>query len=126
MNDIFFDNFKNVIKKELQKSEIKVRVAVAWINFEIYFDIFRDILERKVKLEVVINSDVLHQRYHEKIKELEKLGMVLKRLKMPGGKQYMHHKFCVIDDSAALVGSYNWTINASNNNFENLLLTPSR
>ena len=33
----------------------------------------------------------------------------------------MHHKFCIIDDSILINGSYNWT-NRAKNNLENILI----
>jgi len=37
----------------------------------------------------------------------------------------MHHKFAVIDGSAVAVGSYNWTMESEQANYENLLLLRS-
>lgn len=43
--------------------------------------------------------------------------------------QTLHEKFAVIDDGAGkmelILGSYNWTTNASHNNYENCVLIPS-
>jgi cardiolipin hydrolase len=33
----------------------------------------------------------------------------------------MHHKFCVIDESIVITGSFNWTSQAVNFNQENIL-----
>ena len=41
------------------------------------------------------------------------------------GRGIMHHKFCLIDNSLLLHGSYNYTYNAVNNNEESLNLTDS-
>ena len=38
----------------------------------------------------------------------------------------MHNKFCIIDESLVLNGSYNWTLNASLKNFENVVFTDDR
>ena len=35
----------------------------------------------------------------------------------------MHHKFCVIDDSLAITGSYNWTYYAETRNVENIVIS---
>ena len=34
----------------------------------------------------------------------------------------MHHKFAILDDRTVLTGSYNWTMESQENNFENLLI----
>jgi len=36
---------------------------------------------------------------------------------------HMHHKFAVLDGSALLTGSYNWTLGAARDNEENLIVT---
>ncbi len=38
----------------------------------------------------------------------------------------MHNKFAIIDSGVVITGSYNWTISASNNNQENLLIIESK
>jgi phosphatidylserine/phosphatidylglycerophosphate/cardiolipin synthase-like enzyme len=38
----------------------------------------------------------------------------------PGSK--MHHKFAILDGRIALTGSYNWTLESEEENFENLLI----
>lgn len=38
----------------------------------------------------------------------------------------MHNKFFLIDDKILGTGSFNWTYNAVNENFENLIITNSR
>lgn len=70
-----------------------MRVAVAWINFSLYYDMFEDVLKRKVKLQVIVNSDFISKKFTKEIEYLENLGMELKYLKMPNGRRYMHHKF---------------------------------
>lgn len=38
----------------------------------------------------------------------------------PGSK--MHHKFAILDGQIAITGSYNWTLESEEQNFENLLI----
>jgi len=35
----------------------------------------------------------------------------------------MHHKFCIIDKTILITGSYNWTRSAAERNQENILVT---
>lgn len=39
-----------------------------------------------------------------------------------GGKAKMHHKFAILDRRTALTGSYNWTTESEDLNFDNLAL----
>jgi len=34
----------------------------------------------------------------------------------------MHHKFAILDDRMALAGSYNWTVESEEENYENLMV----
>ena len=38
----------------------------------------------------------------------------------PGRGGKMHHKFAILDGNAVLTGSYNWTLESEDGNFENL------
>src|SRR5207244_12767424 len=39
-----------------------------------------------------------------------------------GAGSKMHHKFALLDDSVLLTGSYNWTTESEEQNYENLLV----
>lgn len=41
-----------------------------------------------------------------------------------GNPAHMHHKFAIFDGKLLLNGSFNWTRSASENNEENLIITP--
>ena len=41
-------------------------------------------------------------------------------------RYHMHHKFCVIDKSVVITGSFNWTDQAVNHNQENLLFIENK
>jgi phosphatidylserine/phosphatidylglycerophosphate/cardiolipin synthase-like enzyme len=41
------------------------------------------------------------------------------------GKGVMHNKFAVLDGKLLLTGSFNWSTNAQDNNFENMFYTNS-
>lgn len=40
-----------------------------------------------------------------------------------GNKELMHHKFCVIDNMTVITGSFNWSMRAEKNNFENITIS---
>ena len=39
--------------------------------------------------------------------------------------QDMHNKYCVIDDKIVITGSFNWSFQAANYNFENIVVIES-
>jgi len=54
------------------------------------------------------------------IATLEGLGFNLKRSSGEGGG-IMHNKYMIIDGKVLFTGSYNWSANAEDNNFENAM-----
>jgi len=77
---------------------------------------------RGVRVRVVLDRN----KYEESraTRELFAVGTVPFRLlygrQGPGSK--MHHKFAIFDGHTALTGSYNWTIESEEQNFESLLI----
>lgn len=122
MDDIIFDNFEESIINELIHARKSVKIAVAWLNFENYYNRFTNLISKGIKIEIIVNKDFKNDRYLQLIDDLISKGVFIKMLKMSTKYQYMHHKFCIIDKERALIGSYNWTTNA-NKNFENLIIT---
>ncbi|MBC7332225.1 MAG: phospholipase D family protein [Synergistetes bacterium] len=74
--------------------------------------------ERGVKIRVLLDGQERQNRYSKGV-FLEKRGIFVAYDRMPG---LMHNKFCIIDDSIVITGSYNWTATAEEKNEENLLV----
>ena len=62
MADIFFDDLENIIKDKLMKANYNVKIAVAWINFKLYGDIFNRLLDSGVHLSIIINDDFINNK----------------------------------------------------------------
>lgn len=77
--------------------------------------------DRGVDVRVCLDEEQPHYE-HSKSRFLEKAGISLKLI---GGSGIMHNKFCVIDDSMTITGSYNWTTSADLENDENVLIIKS-
>lgn len=78
---------------------------------------------RGVEVRVVLDESQAANKYSKKNYFLNK-GIPI-RLTRGLGRGIMHHKFAVIDGQVILTGSFNWTANAEENNFENLLVIHS-
>ena len=116
-----FENHKSVIETELTKAKEIVLIAVAWINFKEYFDIFKKVLANSAKLKIVCSDNWQNRSHQSSIDALVKLGAEIKLLKMPRQTNHMHHKFSVIDNKTILNGSFNWSPNATSS-FENIIV----
>lgn len=122
MEDIIFGDFESYIFEKLKHARKSVKIAVAWLNFNIYGQIFSQLLNHGIKVSIIVNADFknINANTRSIINFLINNGAFIKYIKMPTPFQYMHHKFCIIDNTSALIGSYNWTKNAARN-FENLM-----
>ena len=119
-SEVHFKNIKSLIINELHKAREYVYVAVAWFTDE---DLFEElvILSRKgIQVQLIINNDEIN----------DNSGLNYGTIFRNGGKLFlanseqnlMHNKFCIIDKSIVINGSYNWTSKAKNN-FENVTIS---
>ena len=115
-----FQNIRISIIKEISKAENEILVAVYWFTNQELFDILIEKLKRGIKVELIIHNDFINNREN---------GLPFQQFIDNGGKFYfsdgsnpMHNKFCVIDRSVLINGSYNWTYFAEEKNRENILL----
>ena len=65
-----------------------------------------------IAVRVITYDDVVNKNYGVDLSKLDHKAVRGER----GG--ILHDKFCVIDNTHTIVGSYNWTINAENKNDE--------
>lgn len=117
-----FEDLQDRVIEALKSAKISVDIAVAWININEYYDIFKMLLQNNVSIRLIFNNDVKNNRYKDKIDELRTFGLKCKAIGLNNGG-FMHHKFCIVDNSLCLFGSFNWTKNAENNSIENLTIT---
>lgn len=117
MTECYFTNLKNITCSELMKARKKIRIAVAWINFEQYADILLQLNDKGVKIKILINEDNNNHRQDEIVAALNEKGIKIRLVKFSG---IMHHKFCIVDEKICLFGSFNWTDSANLRNIEDL------
>ena len=113
-NTVYFKNIKKELLKEIISTKFKINIAVAWITDPDIIDSLEVLLKRNVKVKILSYDDKINNT--DLIKKLYYLGA---DVKLSSG--LMHNKFCIIDDSKVISGSYNWTINASRND-ENITI----
>lgn len=120
---VFFENQRDIVIEALRTAKHSIVIAVAWINFDEYGSTINWLLQNGVSIRIVVNSDIKNARYARLMKNLQEVGLQLKMIRMPKSSNYMHHKFCVIDRKMCMMGSFNWTKNANENNFEDLSIS---
>lgn len=115
-----FENHKSVIETELKQTKEIALIAVAWINFKEYLDIFIEVLANKAQLKIICSDNWQNRSHQTIIDDLIQKGAEIRLLKMPRHTNHMHHKFAIIDNKTILNGSFNWSPNATSS-FENII-----
>lgn len=120
METAYFENIRFQILKALESATEKIQVAVCWFTNEELFEKLCDKLSSGVSVELIILNDYINNR---------KDGLNFQSFVDLGGRLYfgstdkpMHNKYCIIDESLLLNGSYNWTYYAEEKNEENLVI----
>lgn len=113
----YFTNLEDVAISELKTAKKSIKAAVAWINFSIYGGLLKELLDRNIKIKILLNNDGVNQRYLNDIQHLNSIGANIRLVNFTG---IMHHKFCIIDKQICMFGSFNWTQSANIRNIEDL------
>lgn len=121
MAETYFTDIQNHLKRLLKTANHNVRIAVAWINFRSYQDVFTELLSRGVNLEIVTN-DISSNTYPGNLAVINQLSQLGAIIQIKNFGTLMHHKFCIIDKNLCITGSFNWTDKADNLNLENIVV----
>jgi len=115
-----FEDIAIRIQSEIKKAQKSIFIAVAWFTNK---DLFNELLEKAktgCNVSLIISNDKINTNSRITFELLEKYNS--KCYKIGNGEtDLMHNKFCVIDYSTVITGSYNWSYKAENN-FENVIL----
>jgi phosphatidylserine/phosphatidylglycerophosphate/cardiolipin synthase-like enzyme len=114
---VHFSNIKNEIIGNLKKANREIKVAIAWLTDE---DIIRTLTQKAeggLNVQIVMSESKENFRNTSKFKDFLRFGGKL-NIAAP---KFLHHKFCIIDGSTIINGSYNWTYFAQNSD-ENILV----
>lgn len=116
----YFKNIRAELLQKLANAENEIIVAVYWFTNLELFNVLLDKLEEGVSIQLIIHNDFINNR---------ESGLPFQKFINSGGKFYfsdssnpMHNKFCVIDRTVLINGSYNWTYFAEEKNRENILV----
>lgn len=122
-----FSNIHKVIMAHLAQAENDVVAAIAWFTDKDIYELLCKKAASGVKVRIVLIGDEINQGpgglNFEKLRQFG--GEVIL---LPQGGPYepiMHHKFCVIDGSTVITGSYNWSQKARNNDENITVVTDS-
>ena len=107
----------------ISKAKTSLDIAMFTINNVKISSEIKNIFSRGVKLRILTDSECIKMP-SSNVYSLAALGI---SVKIDDSVRYhMHHKFCVIDKSVVVTGSFNWTDQAVNHNQENLLFIENK
>lgn len=111
---------KQRIISEIQKAQRCIFIAMAYFTDR---DIAMALIEAKnrgIHIDVILSSNA----QNETVKLMLIGGSISVHAFETGDPRgIMHHKFCLIDERISINGSYNYSINASTNNVENITVS---
>lgn len=114
--NVYFEDIGFHIVQELMRAKESVKICVAWISWAKYSQDFDRLTQKGIRVEVIYNDDFINRKNFQPPSPLTNLYPVKAR-----GNALMHNKFCIIDDSTLITGSFNWSQNARRH-FENLVV----
>ena len=107
----------------LSKTRISADIAMFTINNVRIADEIKNLFNKGIKLRIITDCEML-KKPSSNIYSLAAMGISIKT--DDSVRYYMHHKFCVIDNSVVITGSFNWTDQAVNHNQENLFFLENK
>lgn len=118
--EAIFANIANRIISEIDTAEQSVYIAVAWFTNKLIFEKLVNKANNGCKIYIVISNDKINENSQIDFEILEKLNGKVYKIGN-GDTNLMHNKFCVIDHTTVITGSYNWSYKAETNH-ENIVV----
>jgi len=115
-----FENIAKRIERELLEAKSSIIIAVAWFTNKNLFDTILKKVNGGCQVLLMITDDDINNNSQIDFDILNNKNSNV--YKIPNHeKSLMHNKFCVIDNSILITGSYNWSYKAENNH-ENIVI----
>jgi hypothetical protein len=116
-----FENIAERIQQEISKAQKSIFIAVAWFTNRNLFNELVDKAKNGCTISLIISNDDINLNSGIDFEQLISAKSKVYKIG-DGNTQLMHNKFCVIDYSTVITGSYNWSYKAESN-FENVIIT---
>jgi len=111
-----------IVERLLKATSTSVDAALYRFNHPSLARALEEANRRGVRVRLVLDRG----KYEETQATRELLAGGRTPFRLLNGRQgagsKMHHKFAILDDRVTLTGSYNWTVESEEQNYENLLV----
>ena len=115
-----FEQIAERIQSEIKKTRKSIFIAVAWFTNKTIFDELIAKAKEGCKVFLIVSDDEINRNSRIDFELLAKYDSKFYKVG-DGNTELMHNKFCVIDYSTVITGSYNWSYKAETN-FENVII----
>jgi len=116
-----FENIAERIEAEIKNSKSSIYIAVAGLTNKTIFDTLVKKAQDGCQVLLMVSDDLIHNKSSLEYELLNVNSSKVYRI-VDGNSVLLHNKFCVIDHSTVLTGSYNWS-NKAESGFENIVIT---
>lgn len=118
--ETYFENIKQRILDEFEAAEFIIYAAVAWVtDIDIINNLTKQV-KRGINVDLVVNNDERLSMRELEFNSFSEYGGDL-YLYPNDNNSIMHNKFCVIDLSVTITGSFNWSFSAARHK-ENIII----
>lgn len=114
--EIHFEDIEQQIIDELRSAKFIIWIAMAWFTNKKLYDVLLEKKKEGVNIQIVIDDN---DKNRETSFVLEEAFETQRVQILSRYKNIMHEKFCVIDLTTVVHGTFNWT-NAANYNKETI------
>ncbi len=113
------DDCSGRIQTHIKMARKSIQICVFTITDNRISDEIYDAHRRGVRIRIISDNDKANDLGSD-VDQLANRGIEVRK---DHTSFHMHHKFAIFDSKQLLTGSFNWTVSASRNNEENLVVT---
>ena len=111
--DIFFEDIQQQIISELESAKYTIWIAMAWFTNKKLFDTLVKKKRQGVNIQVIIDDNNINKNAPFQLEDEFETYRI--HIQSYYDNNIMHDKFCIIDLSTVIHGTFNWTNRANYN-----------
>lgn len=115
-----FEDIAKRIEAELTNAQSSIIIAVAWFTNRNLFDVILKKAQQGCRVHLMITDDEINNNSQINYEFIEQYQSHFYKIGAEE-KVLMHNKFCIIDNTVVITGSYNWSYKAEINH-ENIVI----
>jgi len=119
--EAIFDGIAERIQLEISQAKRSIFIAVAWFTNKKLFNELLKKAQSGCSVSLIISNDSINRFSDIDYNQLTAYNSKVFKIGN-GNSDLMHNKFCIIDYSTVITGSYNWSYKAEHN-YENVIIT---